>query len=227
MKTKVACWAAAIAAVAAVSLSAPRAAHAFEVDEQLWGAVVLQAPVAGKLRLYAEAQGRRLPHDDTRMMLRPALNYGLGSGFTAWAGYAWTPQLTPVFKDEHRAWQQLTHQADVREVTLVHRLRLEQRFIETLDGPSWRVRFMPRFVYRPKAWHGFGVVVWDEIMFHLASPDRGPKPGLDQNRFAVGFQYAVSKKLIFEPTYVANAFYRPNRDGRLMHTALLVVWVNL
>jgi hypothetical protein len=217
-----------IAATIAATASTPKAARADEEVSQLWGAIFAQGKIAGRLRGWAEIQGRTVDgvsHFE-RAIVRPAIGYGLGAGFVAWAGWAWTPAYHPRFVDEHRLWQQLTHQMEQREVTLLNRFRLEERFIDGVDSPSFRVRWLARFVHRPKAWHGFGVVVWDEIFFHLNSPAGGPKAGVDQNRLGLAAQYAPSKAIIFEPTYLAIATHREGRPGRFAHTFLLAVWLN-
>lgn len=218
--------------LAAVVLATPRA-RALDDDEQYWAAAYFQAPVVDKLRLYLEPQYRYVPNEvsNHRLLARGAVYYGLGSGFTAWAGYAWTPvwnkdtAAAPGQRvDEHRPWQQLMHSFERRGGTLVNRLRFEERFIETADEVSFRLRYMARFQYRPKHWHGFGAVVWDELFLNLNAADRGPKSGVDQNRFAVALQYAFNKTFVIEPTYMINGVNARRKD---FHTALLVLWITL
>ncbi len=220
----------ATAAITAALTAVPATASAFETDSQVWAAAFVQFPIASKLRGMFETQTRWVDGFDRfdRLILRGAVNWNFGHGLTAWAGYGWTPGFDPEFRDEQRPWQQLQHQLDRNEVTFIQRLRFEERFIEDVSGPSFRARYQARFVHRPAKWHGFGVVVWDELFLNLNTKQGGPRGGIDQNRFGLGMQYAVSKALIFEPTYVLNTYYRgPAREGRIAHTALGAVWITL
>jgi hypothetical protein len=160
-------------------------------------------------------------------IVRPALVYPLGAGFNAFVGYAWTPTPEPRFRDEQRPWQQVNHVVDARGAQLQNRLRFEERFIEGVDGPLFRLRYMVRFVYRPKTWHGFGFAMSDELFFHLNERATGPRSGIDQNRFAIGPQYQFSKALLVEPAYLLQTVYRERRPERLAHTLLLTVWITL
>lgn len=231
---------ASLSTVLAFNTASPRA-HAFDNDEQYWGAVYFQAPVVEKLKVWIEPQYRYVPNELShhRLLARAALYYPLGAGFTAWAGYAWTPvwnkeQSAPAPNafslparrvDEHRPWQQLMHTYDNSHgVAFVNRFRFEERFIEGVESVSFRARYMARVQYRPKEWHGLGVVVWDELFLNLNAPEKGPKSGVDQNRFAVALQYALNKTFILEPTYMINGVSSRRKD---FHTALLILWINL
>ena len=210
-----------------------------EEDGQIWLAPIVQTPVVSKVRSWIEMQARWKDEGAQldRLIFRPALNVNVGSGFTLWAGYGYMPFTRPAtgtkLYPEHRPWQQVMHaHGDPKNGQLANRLRFEQRFIDAVkDGDpmvmSLRLRFQSRLVYRPKSWHGFGFALWDEIFVNLNSPTGGPKKGVDQNRLGLGIQYAVSKALIFEPSYVAITQVRNNRETLLAHTALLFVWITL
>ncbi len=222
-----------LAALASVLLLASTA-HA-EEDGQVWFAPIVQTPIVGKLRSWLELQARFKDEGNQldRLIVRPALNYPLGAGFTAWVGYGYMPFTRLVNGEsklypEHRGWQQLTHVGGAPERgQLQNRLRFEQRFIDNVDTAALRLRYMARLVHRPRSWGGFGYALWDEIFVNLNSPSGTLKSGFDQNRFAFGLQYAVSKALVFEPSYVAITQFRPNREVLIGHTALLFVWITL
>jgi hypothetical protein len=220
-----------LALVAAIVLSTS-AAHA-EEDGQLWLAPIVQAPIAGKLRGYLEFQARAREDGKQldRLIVRPALNYGLGHGFSAWLGYGYMPftrRRESKLYPEHRVWEQLAHMAGVPETGQVqNRLRFEQRFIDSADHTAFRLRYMVRTVVRPKSWSGFGLAVSDEIFVNLNSASPTVRTGFDQNRFTFGIQYAVSKVLVLEPAYLAMTQWRPNREILVGHTGLLFVWITL
>lgn len=211
-------------------------AHA-EEDGQFWVAPIVQTPVVGKLRSWIELQARWKDEGKQldRLIVRPALTYPLGHGFAVWAGYAYLPftrGTENTLYPEHRPWQQLTHFGGAPDRgQLQNRLRFEQRVIDAPgDSPdivSLRLRYMARLVLRPKSWSGFGFALWDEIFVNLNSPSANIKTGFDQNRFALALQYAVSKALVFEPTYLAITQWRTNKELLVAHTALLFVWITL
>lgn len=207
-------------------------AHA-EEDGQFWIAPIVQTPVVGKLRSWIELQARVKDEGKQldRLIVRPALTYPIGHGFAVWVGYAYLPftrGTESTLYPEHRPWQQLTHFHGAPDRgQLQNRLRFEQRFIDRVDTASLRLRYMARLVLRPKSWSGFGFALWDEIFVNLNSPSSNIRAGFDQNRFALGVQYAVSKALVFEPSYVAITQWRSNRELLVAHTGLLFVWITL
>lgn len=204
-----------------------------EEDGQFWLAPIMQTPVVGKLRSWIELQARAKDEGKQldRLIARVGVSYPIGKGFSVWGGYGYLPftrgtesKLYP----EHRPWLGLTHFGGAPDRgQLQNRLRFEQRFIDRVDDASLRFRYMTRLVLRPKSWHGFGFALWDELFLNLNSPSSNIRAGFDQNRFALGLQYAVSKALVFEPSYVAVTQWRSNRELLVGHTGLLFVWITL
>lgn len=222
-----------LAALASILLFTP-AARA-EQDGQVWFAPIVQTPIVGKLRSWVELQARWKDDGNQldRLIVRPAVSYSLGHGFAVWAGYGYMPFTRIVDGEsklfpEHRFWQQVNHIGGAPDRGQVqNRLRFEERLIDGVDTAALRVRYMARLVHRPKSWGGFGYALWDEIFLNVNSPSSTIRAGVDQNRFAVGLQYAVSKALVFEPSYVAVNIWRANRETLVAHTALLFVWITL
>lgn len=215
--------------VAALAVPASDAA-ANEVDGQLWTQVVAQGSVAGPVRWFAEAQLRLNEFDQgtqvQQLLLRPAVGVSLPEGFTLHAGYAWAPTFNPKFNDEHRPWQQAAHSATLETITLVNRLRFEQRFLEGVDDVAFRLRYMARAVWMPK--HSIvGPVAWDELFLELNAPAPNLQGGFSQNRFGVGVQVRPLKQLWFEPTFVIQSVDRGGAAAtRTAPTGLLTVWMN-
>lgn len=215
---------------AALATSASNAS-ATEVDGQLWTQVIAQGAIVGPLRWYAEAQLRLNEFDQgtqvQQLILRPAIGVALPEGFTLHAGYAWSPTFNPKFNDEHRPWQQVTHAAPFDTITLVNRLRLEERFIEGVPDVALRLRYMARMVWMPGR-AIVGAVVWDELFIELNSPAPSIQGGFAQNRFAVGAQVRPIPQLWIEPTLMTQTIDRggpaPTRTGL---TGLMVVFINL
>ncbi len=212
-------------------LVAPTSARAADVDGQAWAQVIGQGKIYGPLRWFAEAQFRLNEFDQgtqaQQLLLRPALGVALPHGFTLHAGYAWTPTFNPKFNDEQRPWQQAMHTAPLGDVTLVQRLRFEERVIEGVPSVAFRLRYMARAVWMPKG-SIVGAVVWDEIFLDLNSPAPSIRGGFSQNRVGVGVQIRPLKQLWLEPTFMIQTIDRGGSGvSRFGPTGLLVVWINL
>lgn len=221
-----------IAALFALALViAPTSARAADVDGQAWIQVVAQGKIVGPLRWYAEAQFRLNEFDQgtqaQQLLLRPALGVALPHGFTLHAGYAWTPTFNPKFIDEQRPWQQAMHTAPLGPITLVQRLRFEERIVEGVNDVAFRLRYMARAVWMPQR-SIVGAVVWDEIFLDLNSPAPSVRGGFAQNRVGVGMQIRPLKQLWLEPTFMIQTIDRGGSGvSRFGPTGLLVVWINL
>jgi len=148
-------------------------------------------PVKGRWELHLENQWRR--HDGIlrwqQNLFRPGVNYQVSERVSLTAGYAhirtfpYGDYPVPRRFDENRLWQQVVLTQRFGRVRWQHRLRQEQRWIEstTQDG-LWR--YTNRFRY-----FGKGVVplknrwfaaFYDEVFVNLP-PLRGPRKA-DQNR---------------------------------------------
>ncbi|MBM3458593.1 MAG: DUF2490 domain-containing protein [Armatimonadetes bacterium] len=181
-----------------------RAARADDNDSQQWTLITVQKSLSPRWKLYFEVQPRH--GSDVGgielLVLRPAIGYQLTPKLSVWQGYGWTRLLTPRFVGEHRSFQQLLYEDSFGRMAFTNRFRLEERFLDGLDGVSLRARYMVRLSYPISRDRRWSLVGYDELFWNLNSLDRGPESGLDRNRFFVGVGRQVSRQLRVETGYV-------------------------
>lgn len=206
----------------ALALTALTPARAAEHDLNAWAAVTASIDVGKKGVLWLEAQ-TRFTDDASRLgqlLLRPAIGYKVDGLTTVFLGYAYV-RTDPVglgLSKEHRAFQQLSFRlaGDENGVTLTGRTRLEQRFLEDMDGTGVRLRQQLRLTapIEGKA----RAVVWTEPFIGLNRTAWGQEPGVNVWRNFFGVSLPVGAGLALEPGYLNQYFVRNGRD-RVDHIA--------
>lgn len=155
-------------------------------DLQLWTPVTLDVGLHEKVRGYLEV-GPRIGDGVSRLnqlLVRPALQYKVSEKFSVLAGYLWQTTYDSEVLHEHRIWQQLLLNKDVKRLSLINRTRLEQRFFSNLSETGNRLRHMVK--------GNFGLTkrlyltTSNELFLNLNSVKDGPQRGVDQNRYFAG-----------------------------------------
>jgi len=146
-----------------------------------------------------------------RVVLRPSLDYRVSQRLTATAGYDAHFIRSPSAKIEQRLWQQLLYRLPAGRVNLSGRLRLEQRFIEHINGAAVRLRIYAKAT-RPLGRSPWYAALRDEIAFGLNSLQGGPRDGFDQNRLFVGLGRTLSPGSSIEVGYQMHYARRTGED---------------
>ncbi len=199
-------------------------AHAnSESDGQSWTQLTAQGPMKDSpVRGYLEVQPR-FGNDLSRLsqfILRPAVVVPVGSMFSIWGGYAWTPSFIPTYSKEQRSWEQLQANIPVGENTLISRSRFEQRYLGGQPTVGHRLRQLVR-LQLPIGSGDWWAVAWDEVMFNLNTVGRAVKAGYDQNRIFLGANYKISPLFRVEAGYVFVHMERFIPADRLLHVLYL------
>lgn len=169
-------------------------------------------------------------------LFRPGITYYINKNNNVTLGYLLaTTENRPIgaanqLTTEHRIWQQyiLTHK--VKSSFVTHRFRLEQRFIEQLNGDelfAQRLRYFVRFVqplanYNEAFTNGLFVALQNEAFFNVQNKGKLNNSLFDQNRFYVAAGYRFSKKVDVEAGYMnqyTNGAAR-NTSNRIAQLAL-------
>lgn len=173
-----------------------------------------------------------------QLILRPAIGYQLTEDLSIWQGYAWvgnfnqrhTPPQSPFFQ-ESRIYQQVLYSHKFELFKLASRTRLEERWIERVDGTAVRFRTMLRGQYPLPMAPEWALVASDEIFIHLNTVGaRGPEAGFDRNRFFVGLNRTVSKNFNMDVGYqneLINSRSIPNLANQMNHTIIFQVFINI
>jgi hypothetical protein len=165
-----------------------------------------------KWNLHHEVQYRNYNAigDLEQLLLRTGLGYNISEKSNLLLGYGYINSENYARNDqekftveEHRIFQQFITKQNIGKVTLQHRYRFEQRFVES--------NFKTRFRYflsmniplkNPK----YYLSTYNEIFLN------GSSNIFDRNRVYGGFGYKLSKGVKFELGYMSQVFETSNRD---------------
>lgn len=146
-------------------------------------------------------------------VIRPSLGYALNSKVTASLGYMWNRTHDPARPDftEQRVWQQLSIAQPLPRLTLTHRVRLEQRFIDRPDLPdidAVRLRYQLRAQVPLQApapgssfTRGAYAALQGEVMGHLSGEDQLNGKTFDQARAFAGIGWRADRRVDVEAGY--------------------------
>ena len=211
-------------------------------DFRLWSPIFMTAKLPNSFLAHLEVQPRFADLDENghidQLILRPAVGYQLTENLSIWQGYAWvgnfnqrhTPPQSPFF-DENRIYQQILYTKKFDSFKITSRTRLEERWIEHVDGTAVRFRTGLRGAYTLPMAPEWALVVSDEVFVHLNTVGaRGPQSGFDQNRFFAGVNRTFSKYLNVDVGYqnqLLNSRTIPNLANQMNHTILFQFFINI
>lgn len=214
----------------------------FNQDFRLWSPIFMTAKLPNSFLAHLEVQPRFADLDEDghidQLLLRPAVGYQLTEHLSLWQGYAWvgnynqrhTPPQSPFF-DESRIYQQVLYTRKFESFKIVSRTRLEERWIEHVDGTAVRFRTMLRGQYPLPMVPEWALVAADEIFIHLNTVgSRGPEAGFDQNRVFVGINRTFSKYFNMDIGYqnqLLNSRSIPNLANQMNHVILFQFFINI
>ncbi len=214
----------------------------FSQDFRLWSPVFMTVKLPSSFLAYMEVNPRFADLDEAghidQLILRPALGYQLTENLSIWQGYAWvgnfnqrhTPPQSPFF-DESRIYQQVLYKRKFDSFTITSRTRLEERWIEHVDGTAVRFRTMLRGQYPLPMAPEWALVGYEEIFVNLNTVGaRGPQAGFDQNRVFVGINRTFSKYVNLDVGYqnqLLNSRSIPDLANQMNHMVLLQLFINL
>lgn len=176
----------------------------------------------GKARWYGEVQPRFsfTKAAFERVIVRPAVGFQLTETISVWAGYFVGRGLLSRAVNEERPYQQLLVEHRPGRFSIINRTRLEERFFEVLEAPSYRLRHQLRLGYRflPE----FGVFVSEELLVNLNSVKAGPHAGLDQQRVMVGVSVRFGG-LTIEVGYLNLLTEKSDAPDRMSHDLVITI----
>lgn len=148
--------------------------------------------------------------DMEQLLIRVGLGYDIGSRSNVLLGYGYinSENFTGIADDqitvqEHRIFQQFIAKQNIGRVSLQHRYRFEQRFIES--------DFKTRFRYFlginiPFSTSKYYLSAYNEIFLN------GESNVFDRNRIYGGLGYKISKGIKLELGYMSQVFETSSRD---------------
>lgn len=205
-------------------------AYAVENDLGLWVPTYIYLPINNKFRTNLEINPRiqnNIGHIN-QLFIRPSIGYQLTDNLSVWQGYGWITNYIPRFVREERIWQQILYEKHFSKCKLINRLRLEERFIQDINGVPLRARYLLRFEVPFGETKKWVFITSDEPFINLDSHFAGPKAGVDQNRFFVGLNRKISDNVSIEGGYQMQYInLRSPSFDKLNHIILINMYFNL
>jgi hypothetical protein len=188
-------------------------------DVQLWTVATVSHALDDRFALHLA--GRVRFDDDVSQskdyLIRPYGSWKATDSISLQLGY---DRLQSVrSRDEHSAWQSVSYRQLWRDLSLGHRIRLDERFVEGVGGPVVRSR------YRLRGTHPLGSTPWymassDEVFVNLNDQHEGPVGGFEQNRLRVALGWKASRWRV-EGGYEWHYARRRDRVGEHRHVFVL------
>lgn len=182
-----------------------------------WFAWFNSYKLSGHWRLHFDGQVRSADDWDyaRTVLLRPGVTYVFNAKNNVTLGYAYVAtynQLTDGSKtllNENRIWEQYINTAKIGRVSLINRVRLEQRFIErtTENVFSQRFRYFARTIIpfaKPKSSFnkGFFGAAQNEVLLNVQNKDKINNNFFDQNRVYLAIGYRFGPKIDIDAGYM-------------------------
>jgi hypothetical protein len=156
------------------------------------------------------------------VLLRPGINYHIGSHWILTAGYAFIPNRRTAggitgLLPEHRAWQQVIYNHKWQGIATIHRLRFEERFIPRtrVEGTrlrtngsdeAYRLRYFIRNIIPLQGGgaftQGWFVALQNEVFINTGDKSAVNGRVFDQNRLYPAIGYRLKSKLDLEAGYM-------------------------
>ena len=206
----------------------PAAQAGTEHDLQLWTPITLDVPLHSKVRAYFEV-GPRVGEGVSKLnqlLVRPAVEFRVNEHMSFFTGYLWQTTYGEQVLHEHRTWQQILLEKDIKRLSLINRSRLEQRMFPHLSCTGNRLRHLVKGNLRLTK-HLYATTS-NELFLNLNSVKDGPQRGVDQNRFFVGLGLKAHGNARIEAGYqyqyvnLADEF-----DDQANHAILIQTFVGL
>ena len=155
-------------------------------------------------------------------ILRPAISYRFNPKWNVVLGYNHIQSRVSIggvsgYTPENHIWEQVWFRHKWKKFNLVHRISLEQRFIqygylqngqiknrEALFTQRFRYLFraqLPLVHQKPTFVKGPYAVLQDEIFFNMLKKENANGQAFDQNRLFAGLGYRLSPKFDIEAGY--------------------------
>ena len=200
-------------------------------DFQVWSALNLQAPVAGRWRATGDFIAF-LTDNSTRLgqlLTRGILDYGLNEQLSVGGGYTYFRVNDGIGADfkEHRALQEFGYKTSegLYKTRFSLRTRLEERLHEGEAGVAYRLRLLTRLDV-PATSRGDGCIAWNETFYAINEVPWQGRPGFAFMMNFVGYSLPVSKRLTLEPGYL-NLTYFDAGPNRVRHILAVFATVHL
>ncbi|EQB09171.1 hypothetical protein L288_06540 [Sphingobium quisquiliarum P25] len=199
------------------AIAAPPATAATE-ETQAWitESLTIAATPADSISLDLSQRFRRDSSNGEQQTARILLDHRIANGLQIGGGFAF-------FHSGPEQELRLFQQATVTRGIFLARTRIEQRFFDTADGASWRLRQRVQAslpLGSPKA---PVLIAAAELFFHLNRARPGDKTGVAAMRQQIGLRQPLGRSLDAQLLYMRQQSVRDSAPDAVVH----VPWLTL
>lgn len=207
-----------LAALACLCAAATPAAHAADEEAQLWlgASATMKASPGDIVTVDIGQRFRRDRSGGEQQLARVTLDHGVANNVQIGGGFAY---FLSGPEQELRTFQQLTVSHGIWQ----SRTRLEQRFFDTTDEASWRLRQRIQASIPLDSAKRWTMVAAGELFFHLNRAKPGDKTGLAVMRQQAGLRRAIGKAVDVQLLYMRQQSFRDHRPDAVVHVSWLTL----
>ena len=180
-----------------------------EEDLRIWAPMEFIHPLGEdwSVSLQVESRVRDNVSEFDEVVYKPAVNYH----FKDWvfsAGYKHNDKY--LDSDEDVPWQEVAHNKTYGELVAGCQLRIEERFIDGLDGVLPRLRLLTHAAH-PLGESTSYLTSFGELRFNLDDKGEGPVDDFEQSRIFAGLGRHLGDRVLLEAGYLWR--YKRERTG--------------
>lgn len=196
--------------------ASPAAAATEETQAWLTQSLVIKASDADTISIDASQRFRRDSSNGEQQAARVLLDHRIAKGVQVGGGIAY-------FHSEPEQELRLFQQVTLSKGIWLGRTRIEQRFFDTADRASWRLRQRVQASLPLDAGKKWTLVAATELMFHLNRARPSDKTGLAVMRNQIGLRHPITKALDAQLLYMRQQTFRDGRPDAVAH----IPWLTL
>ncbi|QDC36075.1 MULTISPECIES: DUF2490 domain-containing protein [Sphingobium] len=201
-----------------VGLLAASPAFAASQENQLWTteSLVVQASDVDLVSLDLSQRFRQASSNGGQQTVRVLIDHRVARAVQIGGGLAF-------FRSEPEQEMRLFQQVTLTKGIWMSRTRIEQRFFDTADRASWRLRQRAQASVPLDAAKRWTLIAAAELMFHLNRARPGDRRGLAVMRNQIGLRHPIARALDAQLLYMRQQTFRDGRPDAVAH----IPWLTL
>ena len=200
----------------AMSVVAPASAATSETQAWTTESLIIKASDADTVNLDISQRFRRDAANGDQQTARILIDHRIATGLQIGGGLAY-------FHSGPEQEMRLSQQVTLTRGIWLSRTRIEQRFFDTADKASWRLRQRAQAsipLDRAKRWT---LIAASELMFNLNRARPGDRMGLAVMRNQIGLRHPLTRALDAQLLYMRQQTFRDGRPDAVAH----IPWLTL
>lgn len=199
-----------------VFLASPALAATSETQGWITESANIKASDADTVSLDISQRFRQASSNGDQQTARILLDHRIAQGVQIGGGFAY-------FRSEPEQEMRLFQQMTLTKGIWLARTRIEQRFFNTADRASWRLRQRVQAAIPLDGTKQWTLIAATELMFQLNRAKPSDKMGLAVMRNQIGLRHPISKTIDAQLLYMRQQNFRDGRPDAVAH----IPWLTL